>query len=116
MREIILGERTMEWRLSSLSLWFLLLFILVALDILSTNPAFEGNPFTLHMWAHFGIFLSAWIKIGQVLFFGIVCFSAKRISKPNEWFVTKKILLGILKVLVAFYMFVVSWNLFLSMT
>ena len=106
----------MEWRLSSLSLWFLFLFGLILLDIFTTNPAFEGNPFTLYVWAQFGIFLSAWIKIGQVLLFGIICFSAKRIAKPNEWFVTKKILLGILKLLVAFYTFVVSWNLFLSMS
>ncbi|MDH5770425.1 MAG: hypothetical protein OEZ25_03965 [Candidatus Bathyarchaeota archaeon] len=104
----------MERRLSSLSLWFLLLFILVALDIFSTNPVIEGNPLTLYLWAQFGIFFSAWIKIGQVLFLGVLCFSAKRIAKPNDWIITKKILFGLLKILVAFYTFVVTWNVTLS--
>jgi len=90
------------------------LFILVALDIFSTNPAIEGNPLTLYLWAQFGIFFSAWIKIGQVLLFGVLCFSAKRIAKPNEWFLAKKILFGLLKMLVAFYTFVVTWNITLS--
>jgi hypothetical protein len=71
----------------------------------------EGNPLTLYMWAHFGILLSAWIKIGQVLLFGILCFSAKKIAKPKEWSFAKKILTGLLKILVAFYTFIVTWNL-----
>jgi hypothetical protein len=90
------------------------LFILVALDIFSTNPVIEGNPLTLYLWAQFGIFFSAWIKIGQVLLFGVLCFSAKRIAKPNEWVLAKKILFGLLKILVAFYTFVVTWNVTLS--
>jgi hypothetical protein len=90
------------------------LFILVTLDIFSTTPVIEGNPLTLYLWAQFGIFLSAWIKIGQVLLFGVLCFSAKRTAKPNEWAVAKKILLGLLRILVAFYIFVVSWNITLS--
>lgn len=88
--------------------------MLVALDIFSTNPVIEGNPLTLYLWAQFGIFFSAWIKIGQVLLFGVLCFSAKRIAKPNEWIAAKKILLGLLGILVAFYIFVVSWNVILS--
>lgn len=113
-RIIYFWERKVERRLSSLSLWFLLLFMLVALDIFSTNPVIEGNPLTLYLWAQFGIFFSAWIKIGQVLLFGVLCFSAKRIAKPNEWVAAKKILLGLLGILVAFYIFVVSWNIILS--
>ncbi len=104
----------MKWRLSSLTLWFLLLFMLIILDILSTNPVIEGNPLTLYLWAQFGIFISAVIKIGQVLLFGVLCFSAKRIAKPNEWIIAKKILLGLTKFLVAFYIFIVSWNIILS--
>lgn len=102
-------------RLGSLGNWFVLLLILVVLDIFTTTPAFEGNPFTLYLWAQIGIFLSAWIKIVQVLFFGVLCYSAKRVSKPNEWFLAKKVLHGILLILVAFYIFVVSWNVILSL-
>jgi len=90
------------------------LFILVVLDIFSTNPITEGNPLTLYLWAQLGIFLSAWIKIGQVLLFGVLCFSAKKVAKPNEWLAARKILLGLLRILVAFYIFVVSWNVVLS--
>jgi len=104
----------MQGKLSSLSLWFLLLCILIALDILSTNPVIEGNPLTLYFWAHFGILFSSWIKIGQVLLFGALCFSVKRIAKPKEWGFAKKILLGLLKILVAFYTFIVTWNVTLS--
>ena len=91
------------------------MLILVVLDIFTTTPAFEGDPFTLYLWAQIGIFLSAWIKIGQVLFFGALCYSAKRVSKPSEWLLAKKILRGILILLVSFYTFVVSWNLILSL-
>jgi len=90
------------------------LFILVALDIFSTNPAIEGNPLTLYLWAQFGIFFSAGIKIGEVLLFSVLCFSAKKIAKPNEWVLAKKILFGLLKILVAFYTFIVTWNITLS--
>jgi hypothetical protein len=92
----------------------LFLFILVGLDIISTNPAIEGNPLTIYLWAQFGIFFSAWIKMGQVLLFGFLCFSAKRIAKPYEWTIAKKILLGLTKIIVIVYIFVVSWNVFLS--
>jgi len=90
------------------------LFILIVLDIFSTNPAIEGNPLTLYLWAKFGIFFSAGIKIGEVLLFGVLCFSAKRIAKPNEWVLAKKFLSGLLKILVAFYTFIVTWNVTLS--
>ncbi len=100
----------MEWKLSSLTSWFLFLLLLNVLDIFVTNPAYESNPFTLYIWGHVGIFLSAWIKIGLVLFFGILCVSAKKVAKPTEWAFARKALLGILIVLVAFYIFVVTWN------
>jgi hypothetical protein len=100
----------MESKQSSLGFWLLLLYILIALDILSTNPVMEGNPFTLYLWAQFGIFFSAWIKIGQVLLFGLFCFSVKRVAKPNEWIFARKIVFGLLKILVAYYSFIVAWN------
>jgi hypothetical protein len=99
-----------EWKSSSLAPWFLFLFLLNVFDVLVTNPAYESNPFTLYIWGQIGIFLSAWIKIGLVLFFGVLCASAKKVAKPAEWVFARKILLGILIVLVAFYIFVVTWN------
>jgi hypothetical protein len=101
---------------SSLSWWFLLLLGLNVLDVLVTNPAYESNPFTILMWEQLGIFLSAWIKIGQVLFFGVLCVLAKAVAKPGEWPFVRKLLLGMLVVLVAFYLFVVAWNVFLYVT
>ncbi len=83
------------------------------MDILVTTPALESNPFTLYMWGKLGIFLSAWIKIGLVLFFGVLCALAKKVAKPTEWSFAKKLLLVTLIVLVAFYVFVVAWNIIL---
>jgi hypothetical protein len=96
---------------SSLPWWFFSLLSLNILDILLTNPAYEANPFTLLMWSTLGFFLSAWIKIGQVLLFGALCILAKKVAKPAEWSFVKKLLEGTLVVLVAFYLFVVAWNL-----
>lgn len=103
----------MEWKSSSLAPWFLFLLWLNILDILVTNPAYESNPLTLYMWGKLGILLSAWIKIGQVLFLGALCAIAKKIAKPAEWPLARKLLLGTLIVLVAFYIFVVAWNIIL---
>ena len=103
----------MEWKLSSLTPWFLFLLFLNIFDIFVTNPAYESNPFTLYIWGHIGIFLSAWIKIGLVLFFGVLCTYAKKAAKPNEWPFARKLLLETLIVLVAFYIFVVTWNVIL---
>jgi hypothetical protein len=100
-------------RESLLPWWFLSLLSLNVLDILVTNLAYEANPFTLLMWSTLGYFLSAWIKIGQVLLFGALCILAKRVAKPAERSFVTKLLEGILVVLVAFYLFVVVWNLFL---
>ncbi|NIR87738.1 hypothetical protein GWO13_09350 [Candidatus Bathyarchaeota archaeon] len=100
----------MEWKLSSLAPWFLFLLLLNVFDVLVTNPAYESNPFTLCLWGQVGIFLSAWIKIGLVLFFGVLCASTKKVAEPAEWSFARKLLLGILIILVAFYIFVVTWN------
>jgi hypothetical protein len=102
-----------EWKLSSLAPWFLFLLLLNILDVLVTNPAYESNPFALYMWGKIGILLSAWIKIGQVLFFGALCALAKKVAKPAEWSFVRKMLLGTLVILVAFYIFVVAWNVIL---
>jgi len=101
----------LKWVWSSLTPWFLLLLSLNFLDILTTNPSYESNPFALLIWAQMGILLSSSIKIGQVLLLGVLCACAKKIAKPTEWIFAQKILLGILIVLVAFYIFVVAWNL-----
>lgn len=103
----------MEWKSSSLAPWFLFLLWLNIVDILLTNPAYESNPVTLYMWGNVGIFLSAWIKIGQVLFFGVLCAFIKKVATPIEWSFARKLLLGTLIVLVAFYIFVVAWNIIL---
>jgi len=83
------------------------------LDVLVTNPAFESNPFTLFMWERLGIFLSASFKIGQVLLFGALCILVKKVAEPAEWVYARKLLWGTLVVLVAFYSFVVAWNMFI---
>ena len=101
----------MRWTWSSLTPWFLALLSLNFLDILTTTPSYESNPFAILMWAQIGIFLSSWIKIGQVLLLGVLCAFAKKIAKPTEWLFAQKILLGILIVLATFYTFVVTWNL-----
>jgi len=51
--------------------------------------------------------------MGLVLFFGFLCAFAKKLAKPTEWPFARKVFLGILIVLVAFYIFVVTWNLIL---
>jgi hypothetical protein len=100
----------LQWPLSSLRRWFIILLWLNLLDILVTNPAYEANPFTLYLWGKIGFFLSAWVKIGLVLIFGALCICVKRIAKPMEWEFSSKLLGGILVVLVIFYLFVVTWN------
>jgi hypothetical protein len=61
-----------------------------------------------------GLFLAAWFKIGLVLLFGLVCIIARKMTKTNEWNFTKKVLIGLLRVLVVFYVFVVIANLAVS--
>jgi hypothetical protein len=100
----------LRWNWSSLTPWFTLLLSLSVLDILTTNPNFESNPFALLMWSQFGILLSALIKIGQVLFLGVLCAGTKKIAKSSEWPFAERVMRGIMVVLVFFYMFVVVWN------
>ena len=98
----------MAWK-HSLAPWFTSLLLLNVMDILVTNP------FTLYLWGQLGIFFSAWLKIGLVLFFGALFVLAKRITKPAEWVLASRIFLGLLIILVAFYSFVVSWNIFIGL-
>ena len=100
----------MKLRVSSLQLWFLAVLWLNVMDILLTNPLYESNPFTLYLWGRIGVLLSAWIKIGQVLFLGTLIVLARKLATPPEWLYLKKLLLSILLVLTAFYMIVVGWN------
>jgi hypothetical protein len=101
-----------KWKLTSLTSLFPCLLFLIFLDILTTNPSFESNPFTLYVWAQVGVFLSIWVKVGQVLFLGVLFVSVKKVAKPAEWPFAQKILQATLLVLVSFYVFVVTWNLF----
>ena len=91
---------------SSLGLWFMLLLSLNVFDILTTVPAHECNPVTLYIWGRVGFFLAAWFKIGVVLFFGLLCIVTQKVANPKEWSFAKKVFLELLKVLVAFYVFV----------
>ncbi|MCW4052830.1 MAG: hypothetical protein NWE78_06455 [Candidatus Bathyarchaeota archaeon] len=100
----------MKLNVSSLHPWFLAVLWLNVMDILLTKPAYESNPITLYLWGEIGILLSAWIKIGQVLFFGALILITKRLSTPSEWTCVKKLLLGVLLVLTIFYIIVVGWN------
>ena len=99
----------------SLGIWFLLLLSLNIFDIFTTVPAFEVNPVTLYAWERLGFFLAAWFKIGLVLFFGLLCVVAQKVANSNDWKFAKKLFLGLLKVLVAFYIFVVLTNVVICM-
>ena len=99
---------------TSLGIWFLLLLSLNIFDIFTTAPANEVNPVTLYVWERLGFFLAAWFKIGLVLFFGLLCVVARKMANPNEWKFARKLFLGLLRVLVAFYVFVVLTNVVVS--
>lgn len=103
----------LRWKFSSLEPWLLSLFCLNILDIIVTNPALESNPLTLLMWGKIGILFSALVKLSLIFIFGVLCIVAKRIAKPVEWDLTSRLLLGILVTLVAYYLFVVFWNILL---
>ena len=100
--------------LSSLGFWFMLLLSLNIFDILTTVPAYEANPVTLYIWSRLGFFLAASFKIGLVLLFGLLCIVGQKMTKTNEWSFTKKVLMGLLRVLVVFYVFVIITNLAVS--
>ncbi|MFQ5999541.1 MAG: hypothetical protein ACE5J6_02060 [Candidatus Bathyarchaeia archaeon] len=98
-------------QLSSIKVWFTTLLLLNILDIATTTPLYESNPVTLYLWGQIGIFLAAWIKIGLVLLFGILCVVAKKVAAPHEWEFTSQVFRAILILLVAYYAFVVTVNL-----
>lgn len=104
------GEAYLKLKVSSLQPWFFAVLWLNVMDIMLTKPAYESNPFTLYLWGRIGILLSAWIKVGQVLFFGALILLTKKLATPSEWNYVKKLLLGVLLVLTAFYIIVVGWN------
>jgi hypothetical protein len=103
----------MRWKSGSLVPWFLLLLSLNVLDILFTNPSREANPLTLLSWAQIGILPSAFLKVGLVLLFGIFCTITRKVTSQNDWNLAAKLMRGILIALVAFYIFVVTWNVIL---
>jgi len=102
----------MNWlRLSSIKVWFMTLFLLNILDIATTSPLYEANPVTVYLWGRIGIFLSAWVKMGLVLLFGILCVVAKKVTTRHEWKFTSQLFRAILIILVAYYAFIVTVNL-----
>jgi hypothetical protein len=107
-------ERRIRMKSPSLEIWFLLLLSLNFFDVFTTVPAYEVNPVTLYVWERLGFFLAAWLKIVLVLFFGLLCVVARKVANPNEWKFAKKLFLGLLKVLVVFYVFVVLINVAVS--
>jgi len=94
----------------SLKMWFLSLFVLNVLDIVTTIPSRELNPVTLYVWDRVGILLAAWVKIGLVVLFGVLCLAIKKVATPEEWRFAGRLLHAVLTVLVAFYIFVVAIN------
>ena len=101
----------MNWLRSSIKVWFMTLFLLNVLDIATTKPLYESNPVTLYLWGQIGIFLAAWVKMGLVSLFGILCVVAKKVAAPHEWDFTSQVFRAILILLVAYYAFVVTVNL-----
>ena len=95
----------------SLKVWFLSLFMLNILDIVTTFPNYELNPVTLYIWDKIGFFLAAWFKIGLVVLFGLLCLAIKKFATPDEWRFAGRLLRVVLTVLVAFYVLVVAINL-----
>ncbi len=95
---------------SSLLIWFSALFLLNVLDVATTIPVWEANPITLFLWGRIGGFLSAWVKLGLVLFFGVLCLAAWKMATAQEWLFAEKIFRGILVILVTYYVFVVANN------
>ncbi len=95
----------------SLKIWYLSLFMLNVLDIITTIPNRELNPVTLYIWSKIGFFLAAWVKISLVTLFGVLCLAIKKVATPDEWHFARRLLGAVLTILVAFYIFVVAINL-----
>jgi hypothetical protein len=106
----------MNWFKSSVNVWFTALFLLNILDIATTMPLYESNPFTLFLWDRIGIFLSAWFKMSLVLLFGILCAVARKVANPCEWEFTSRVFRVTLGILVAYYAFVVAVNLVIKVS
>ena len=106
----------MNWLRSSIKVWFTTLFLLNVLDIATTMPMYESNPVTLFLWGQIGIFLAAWFKICLVLLFGILCIVAKKVINPHEWEFTSQVFRALLIILVAYYAFVVTVNLIVTVS
>ncbi len=106
----------MNWSESSVKVWFAALFLLNILDIATTIPLYESNPFTLFLWDRIGIFFAASFKIGLVLLFGILYAVARRVVNPREWEFSSKVLRVTLEILVAYYAFVVAVNLIIKVS
>jgi hypothetical protein len=103
----------LEWKIGSMVHWLLFLFSLNVLDILFTNVSREANPLALYSWEKIGVLPSAFVKVGLVLFFGVLCVVTSRVASPVEWNFAGRILRLVLIGLVVFYVFVVSWNMIL---
>jgi hypothetical protein len=56
---------------------------------------------------------SACMKIGLVLLFGILCAITRKVTNQIDWNLAARLMRGMLIVLVAFYTFVVAWNMIL---
>ncbi len=106
----------MNWFRSSVKVWFTALFLLNILDIATTMPLYESNPFTLFLWDRIGIFLAAWFKMGLVLLFGILCAVARKFANPGEWEFTSRVFRATLSILVAYYVFIVTINLIINVS
>lgn len=104
----------MNWLRSSIKVWFVTLFLLNVLDIATTTPMYESNPVTLFFWGQVGIFLAACFKIGLVLLFGMLCVVAKKATNPHEWEFTSQVFRALLILPVAYYAFVVTANLIIT--
>ena len=53
------------------------------------------------------------MKIGSVFLFGILCAITKKVANQTDWNLAAGLMRRILIVLVAFYTFVVAWNIIL---
>jgi hypothetical protein len=93
--------------------WFLFLLSLNVLDILFTNVSREANPLALYSWERIGVLPSALVKVGLVLFFGVLCVVTNRVASQTERNFAGRIFRLVLIGLVVFYVFVVSWNMIL---
>lgn len=110
------SRERMNWFKSSVNFWFTALFLLNILDIATTMPLYESNPFTLFLWGRIGIFLAAWFKMGLVSLFGILCVLTRKVANPTEWEFASRVFRVTLVILVAYYTFVIAVNLIINVS